>query len=514
MMYQGIDLSRFKKVSGNDKASTLRHSKGHEIKIAHASLSPEMREHLTQMPVHLAEGGEPVAPIDPASPEPAAEQPSALPPKPDVMPVGGEVAVQGRRPPPTTAQELDNEDALYAQDLARGHIKPETVQGLFGKQDTMGKVGTLFGLLVGGAGSGLAHQPNVIMSMMQKEIDNDMEAQKASSEGAQNFLRLSHEHERNKADIGKIGADTELTKAQTGAVPSEIALRGAQQHNYEADTKLKSAEAAKSKVQLTIMQSLYDNANKIPPGPGRDNYLNTLNNTVKPAVMSDISQRNQKVAGQLEARSAIRGDLLRDAPQDTSGSGVDFDKLSRLQNLAGTATFAGVPGMIPGAMNEGAVAAANEEAKKVAENRAIMKMYSDAYNRLDQSFAAGTLNQNTRNAEIASLSAQIAQQFGAPTEREFHRIADGLFPGPTDWGRAREAKFNHGMEQFHANEANTPTLDRFKLKTPFPAYAREKTKGKNEASKEPKKDEPKEQYKVSGGVKYKRGPNGESIRVK
>ena len=42
-MYHGLDLSRFKKLASDKKTTTLRHSKGHELRIAHSSLSPEMR---------------------------------------------------------------------------------------------------------------------------------------------------------------------------------------------------------------------------------------------------------------------------------------------------------------------------------------------------------------------------------------------------------------------------------------------------------------------------------------
>ena len=69
-MHQGMDLSRFKKISGDKQSTTLRHSKGHEVKIAHKGLTDKMREHLNGMPVHLAEEGEvpekiPAAAADP-----------------------------------------------------------------------------------------------------------------------------------------------------------------------------------------------------------------------------------------------------------------------------------------------------------------------------------------------------------------------------------------------------------------------------------------------------------------
>jgi len=43
-MYHGLDLSRFKKAGSDAKTTTLIHAKGHELKIAHSALSPEMKE--------------------------------------------------------------------------------------------------------------------------------------------------------------------------------------------------------------------------------------------------------------------------------------------------------------------------------------------------------------------------------------------------------------------------------------------------------------------------------------
>ena len=73
-------------------------------------------------------------------------------------------------PQPVDANELKRESDAWAQDLANGHIEPKTYHDLYAKKDTLGKIGTLFGLLVSGAGAGLSHQPNAVMELMNKEI--------------------------------------------------------------------------------------------------------------------------------------------------------------------------------------------------------------------------------------------------------------------------------------------------------------------------------------------------------
>jgi len=51
-----IDLSKFKKIKVDGKATTLRHPAGHEIKIAHGSLGPDMKAKLDALP-HFVDGG-------------------------------------------------------------------------------------------------------------------------------------------------------------------------------------------------------------------------------------------------------------------------------------------------------------------------------------------------------------------------------------------------------------------------------------------------------------------------
>ncbi len=55
------DFKKFKHVSSDDKTTTLRHDKGHELKIAHSALSPNMRKQLEALrgsePTKQAEGG-------------------------------------------------------------------------------------------------------------------------------------------------------------------------------------------------------------------------------------------------------------------------------------------------------------------------------------------------------------------------------------------------------------------------------------------------------------------------
>lgn len=104
--------------------------------------------------------------------------------------------------------EYAQQNAAFEQDLNNGHITPKTYQSMYGKQDTLGKVGMIFGMLASGAGSGLAHQPNAMMSMLDNTIKNDLDAQVQSKNNALSFLGAQRAQEMNQAQIGGIHAQT------------------------------------------------------------------------------------------------------------------------------------------------------------------------------------------------------------------------------------------------------------------------------------------------------------------
>lgn len=145
-------------------------------------------------------------------------------------------------------QQFIQDDAAWANDLRNGHIKPMTYQSLFADKSTPGKLGTIFGLLLSGAGSGLAHQPNAVLGMMQQTIDNDLKAQQSSKQNAENYLRLGQQHEMNRAQIG----------------------------NLDAEAQTKAFALAKTQMNWSGLQTLTDNVKKMPPGPQRQQAEATL----------------------------------------------------------------------------------------------------------------------------------------------------------------------------------------------------------------------------------------------
>ena len=243
-MHQGLDLSRFKKVSSDKKTTTLRHAKGHEIKIAHSGLKPKMKERLEGLPVHMAEGGEPVEPIDDESPAeaddtpedaPAAAEPAAAPAAPTAAAAPEDTEEpaataepakpQAPAPQPINAQQLKLDDVAMQHDLDMGYIKPETYHDLFAKKDTLGKIGTLFGMMLSGAGAGLAHQPNALLGMMKDQITNDLEAQKSSASNRQNLIQINQKQQLQTSQIKKWQQEGLLNEAQAKAMIADAKIK-------------------------------------------------------------------------------------------------------------------------------------------------------------------------------------------------------------------------------------------------------------------------------------------------
>jgi hypothetical protein len=141
-------------------------------------------------------------------------------------------------------QEMLNDSGTFNNEVNQGQIKPEHYFHLFGRTGddgqptTLGKIGTAFGLMLGGIGSGLTHQPNAALTVMQNEIDNDLKAQEMSSQNKQNFLKINQQGFLNRA----------------------------QEAQMSQDTKTKAYALTKMQMNYAALHSLVQNASKLPPG--------------------------------------------------------------------------------------------------------------------------------------------------------------------------------------------------------------------------------------------------------
>lgn len=212
------------------------------------------------------------------------------------------------------AHQLGAEDAAWQHDLQNGHVSPKTYSDLFAKRDTLGKIGMLFGMLVSGAGAGLAHQSNAVLDAMNKEIENDFNAQKISKENARNFLELHRQQALAKAQI-------KHTEAQAG-------LLGAQEKSALAEADINAQAAALMKMNRAALHKLVLDVQKMPQGPQKAQAEQAL-----AMVSAGVDAKNFNIADIAAGKAAMAKMLGGGA-----GSGVNTTLLRTMPGMEGVAS--------------------------------------------------------------------------------------------------------------------------------------------------------------------------------
>lgn len=248
-----------------------------------ASLAPQPQAAATPAPAAApAPAQTPPAPAQPSNDHPIMLDEIKAGTSPEVEP---EPAVQT---PADKAQQMTNENLNFADDLSFGRIKPKTYGDLYHSKDTLGKIGTIFGLMLGGMGSGLTGQPNALMHMMDKEIERDLEAQKKDQENAQNWYNIALQKAMNEPEI--------LAKfAQAEGIEND------NQKKQYLNTRLglvkdEASTNIRNMKRLYALQSISDTINKMPDGPQKASGLKLFNETLAPTVMMAIKNDNEKFA--------------------------------------------------------------------------------------------------------------------------------------------------------------------------------------------------------------------------
>jgi hypothetical protein len=150
------------------------------------------------------------------------------------------------------ANERQKEAIEWANDLHNQHITPKTYSSLFDDKSVPSKISSIFALMLGGMGAGAAGGTNPAMDMMDKMIQNDLEAQKQSKANAQNFLRLSQEHEYQKAQQKLMATQGGVNQAQAGLLRKQ--------------TDAIAFPMAQAKAYQVTLQSAIDYAKTLPQG--------------------------------------------------------------------------------------------------------------------------------------------------------------------------------------------------------------------------------------------------------
>ncbi len=189
----------------------------------------------SQMPPTV-QGGPGAGQVPQDSPMPEAPMPSA----PVTHNTGQALANQQNQDRQNFIKAHTEDAQAFANDLSNGHISPKSY-GEIADKHTLGRIGTMFGMLLGGIGSGLSGQPNILMGMMDKEIDRDLDAQQKSKSNAQNLYNLASQRISSEAGAGLTDAQAQALKYTT----------------------------AKSYYQQLLLHKFMGMVSKLPPGPQR-----------------------------------------------------------------------------------------------------------------------------------------------------------------------------------------------------------------------------------------------------
>lgn len=170
------------------------------------------------------------------------------------------------------AQHTLEEDHKYAGDLDAGHITPKTYSDLFHEKSTLGKISTIFGVLASGMGSGLTHQPNAALQMMDNVINRDIDAQKESAHNKMTHWGMNYDHALKTAQANGMDAGSDLAKTQS-------ALQADTWTKMQADRNTLAAMASYIK--------------KMPEGPQKQKYAEAYSYLVKATDAAHVNKANE-----------------------------------------------------------------------------------------------------------------------------------------------------------------------------------------------------------------------------
>lgn len=156
---------------------------------------------------------------------------------------------------------LEQERQAFMSDLQKQHIDPNHYVG---SKDTIGKVSTAIGLILGGMGGGLLGQENPALKFLNAQIDRDIEAQKVNMGNTHNLLSA------NLHQFGNMRDAADMTRVmQSDIIANQLKMAAAKAQDPMAKARaLKAAgqlemSAAPTFQQLAMRQTLMNGGGEL-----------------------------------------------------------------------------------------------------------------------------------------------------------------------------------------------------------------------------------------------------------
>lgn len=313
--------------------------------------------------------------------------------------------------------ELNQERQGFIQDIQNQHIDGNRYLNNMGGGQ---KVRTAIGLILGGMGGGLTHQANPALQFLQKQIENDIDAQKAELGKKQNLLGANIQQYRNIRDA------MDMTRVMQSDIISN---------------QLKAA-AAQSKDPLVKARAMQ-------------------------AVGQLDQQASQTIMGITMRQMAFQG--IQGATQGLSNPGVGpAQKILMLQKA--------------GVMESGEAANAVKELKEAQGTVRARDNLLSAFDQIAKLNTVGnrTMSPLQSKSQIAALRDPLLASLSKDTAGRFtetdSKFIGSLFPSVTDSSETIARK-RSALHKLVSEKMNFPALDQYQI--PYDGGSRYTASGEN-----------------------------------
>ncbi len=205
----------------------------------------------------------------------------------------------------TIANQLNDHYNELKTLVGNGTITPKTMHDFWAKnpdgsdRGVPSKIGMFFSMLAAGMGSGLTHQPNVIMQAMQKQIDNDIEAQKATKANQFSAWNMANQHVTALSELKLRDLQGKYQEALTKNQPVEAQKILSEIGINNANADLAKMNYAKQAMFMSVLQQAGDQVNKQPPGSMKQNMA-AAHQMLQSAADSHAANQNALTGQQIE----------------------------------------------------------------------------------------------------------------------------------------------------------------------------------------------------------------------